>query len=155
MPLRITSAHLMRAAGAARQMQGRMERVSKKAETAIESGVRAVVVGGTAFGLGVVAGRYGGVKVVGVPLELGVAVLSHLAGFSGIGGQNARHLHAVGDGALASYLTTTGRGVGIKMAAKSEGSKAVADRIAGELNSADLGAARLSDEELAKLAKRA
>jgi hypothetical protein len=153
MPVRISALDLARYRGAAEKMRGRLQSVRKQAEGVIETGVRSVVVGGTAFGLGLANGRYGGVKVAGVPVDLGLAIVSHMAGFAGLGGTQNKHLHSVGDGALAAYLATTGRGVGIKMAANSEGAKAVKDRVAGELAAAGLGGQRLTSEQLDNLAR--
>jgi len=153
MPVRISSADLARYRGGLERMKGRLATVSKRAEGVIETGVRAAVVGGTAFGLGLANGRYGGVKVAGVPLDLGTAVLAHLAGFGGLGGAQSKHLHSIGDGALATYLATAGRGVGIKMAANAEGAKAVKDRVAGELSAAGLGGERLTDDQLRVLSQ--
>lgn len=150
MPMRLTAGDIFRARNRVMSLQGKLAGVSKKAEGVIETAIRTTLAGGTAFGMGVVNGRYGGVKLVGVPLDLGVAVTAHLAGFLGLAGRMSGHLHSVADGSLCSYLTTQGRGVGIKMAAKTDGKPALAERIQGELG--DLGGQRLTKEELSRLA---
>ena len=54
---------------------------------------------------------------MGVPLDLGLAVALHVGAFVGLAGSSSQHLHGFGDGFLAAFLTTTGRGVGQKWAA--------------------------------------
>lgn len=80
--------------------------------------VRTAEIGGTAFLLGLAQGRTDGIEVVGVPLELLLGGAGTL--FSLIeGGQGyAHHIAAVADGALAAYLTTLGRGVGVTLRQK-------------------------------------
>jgi len=118
MPIQVSRAHLSRLHHSARLAMARGDRIRKRAEGAIEQGVCALEVGAASFGFGVVQGRTGGVKVVGVPLDLGAAVILHLAGFTGIAGKMADHAHSLGNGALASYLTSLGRGIGIEMRKK-------------------------------------
>ena len=83
-----------------------------KADEAVDKVVTATVTGGAAFAFGVAQGRYGSIEVVGVPADLGAGVALHALGFIGVGGRNAEYTHAAGNGALACYLATLGRGVG-------------------------------------------
>lgn len=74
--------------------------------------IRTAEVSGTAFLAGMVQGRTGGIELFGFPVEL-LAGLG-LTAFSLVGGAGdlSHHLAAVGDGALAAYSTTLGRGMG-------------------------------------------
>lgn len=95
----------------AQRAMARARNMAEKSEKVIETALRTAEVGGAAFGMGVVKGRFGNIEVVGVPIDLVAASGLHLLGFFG-GDRYADHLHALGDGALASYLTTLGTGVG-------------------------------------------
>ena len=104
----------------------RLKSAGKKADRVVETMVHTAEVGSAAFVAGVVQGRTGGVEVLGVPMDLGAAAALHVLGFLGVGGKFASHLHGFGDGFLAAFLATTGRGVGQTMkekapAAKTEG----------------------------------
>lgn len=93
----------------------------KTAEEQIGAVVTTLEVGGTSLGLSYGRGRYGEAgnwEVVGVPVDLGVAALSH--GFALLGGfgSGSDHMRAVGDGALACYLAHKGMDWGYKAANK-------------------------------------
>ncbi len=96
----------------------RLQNVSKKTDKVVEQVVHTAEVGSAAFVAGVVQGRTGGIEVLGVPLDLGLAASLHGLAFLGIGGKASGHLHGFGDGFLAAFLTTTGRGVGVTMKEK-------------------------------------
>ena len=119
-----------------------------KADVAVDKVVHATVTGGSAFMFGVVQGRYGGVEIVGVPVDLGAAVLLHAAGFMGIGGKASEYMHAAGNGALASYLTTLGRGVGVEWKAR-----ALSAGGAPGLPAAAASGSTISERELERLAR--
>lgn len=76
--------------------------------------VRTAEVGGAAFAFGVANGYTGGVEVLGIPLDLGLGVLGHVGGFL-VGGDVSNHVHSISDGAIASYATVSGIGIGAKM----------------------------------------
>ncbi len=99
----------------------RMEGVKKKGESVVGELVCAAEVSASAFAFGAIQGRYGAVEVLGVPADLGAAVLLHLAGFVGVAGKASEHLHAFGDGALASFFFTMGRGTGVNWKSKALG----------------------------------
>lgn len=96
----------------------RLQSASKKADKVVEQVVHTAEVGSAAFIAGVVQGRTGGVEILGVPLDLGLAAGLHGLAFLGIGGKMSSHLHGFGDGFLAAFLATTGRGVGVTMKEK-------------------------------------
>ena len=91
-------------------------------------------------------------KVGPLPLELVVGVGSHAVGL--IASPTASvHLHAVGMGAIDSFMNSLGRGLG-RRARKSAGLPPLPETLlAGEEEPATGGGA-LSDEELASLARR-
>jgi hypothetical protein len=89
----------------------------------VQTVVHTTEVSSAAFVAGVVQGRYGGIELLGVPLDLGLAVALHVAAFVGLAGRSSPHLHGFGDGFLAAFLTTTGRGVGQAWAVKSPPAK--------------------------------
>ena len=146
MPMKVAASSLTRYKNIAEKAMERARRVREKGQEAVERGVRTFVSTGTAFGLGVVQGRTGGVELFGkLPRELLVGAGAHVAGYMRMGGKNSEHLHAVGDGALALYAGTMGRAVGSQW--KATGKLLGAPKVAGELPSA--GADFASDEELA------
>lgn len=93
--------------------KGRVARVKAEAEEAVEVVVAAAEVSGTAFGLGMINGRYGSPEVVGIPVDAGVGIAAHVLAFCDIAPD---HLHNVGNGGLGSYFSALGVGVGQKMA---------------------------------------
>jgi hypothetical protein len=117
----ISKASVSRLAQRAEGLQKRMMRFKAHAEKTTEKVVRTVEVGAMALGMGIVQGRSGSVEIVGVPLELGIGAGLNLLGYFGIAGKHSDHLNNLGDGALAAYLTTVGKGVGTAMKLKSLG----------------------------------
>lgn len=113
--------------------------------------VRSVEVSGAAFMVGLLQGRTGGLAVAGVPAELLIGAALSGAALLGLAGDASHHLACFGDGALAAYAVTAGRGVGVSMRAKSMGgTPAVA---AGAVTSLGAGSEGLSVEEIAALAR--
>lgn len=87
-------------------------RARQKAGEVTEKLVRTAEIGGTSFGFGFLNGRQGGVELFGVPIELAVGIGANLFAMMGVGRGMETHLASVGDGALAAYFHTLGRGVG-------------------------------------------
>jgi hypothetical protein len=110
--LKVGAQQLLAMRNRAESMLSRAGKVKAKAEAAVHGLVRSAEVGTSAFALGVVQGRYGPVEVLGVPVDLGIAVAGHLVGFAGLAGNASAHVHAFADGALATYAATLGRGTG-------------------------------------------
>lgn len=128
----------------------RMDKVSAQTSKQIETAVHTAEVSSAAFVAGVVQGRYGGIEVMGIPMDLGLAALLHVGGFMGVGGKMSSHLHGFADGFLASFLTTTGRGVGQSWKARVEAEKkpgAVTEGHHGELPGSPSGGSALTDDE--------
>lgn len=138
----------------AERLMARARTITEKSEETVGQVIRTMEVGGAAFTAGVLKGRYGTVEVAGVPADLGAAVALHGIGFLG-GGKYKEHLHAFGDGVLASYLTAVGAGIGDRMAresaasaARPAGAAAPAATSQGDSHELSSGAERLSDQEL-------
>jgi hypothetical protein len=147
MALQLSKSELVRMAKKAESLQKRVQRATEKADDVIDRVVRTTEVGATAFGFGVVQGRYGAIEVAGIPIDLGAAVLGHIGGFMGVGGRNAQHLHAFADGALASYAVTMGRGAGASWRQKAVTSGQVDQLPPGAKGSGDI----LTREEMADI----
>ncbi len=134
--------------------RARLQQAGKKADSVVTRVVHTAEVGTAAFTSGVIQGRTGGVEIVGVPLDLGLASGLHLLGFMGVGGKMSGHLHGFADGFLGSFLTQVGVGVGRTMAEKSgSGPAKLPAATAGALGPAS-GGARLTnlDRRLATMA---
>lgn len=125
MALKLTRKDLTGWKGKALRAQNRMKSISAKADKTVGIVVHTAEVSSAAFVAGVVQGRTGGVEVLGVPMDLGLAAGLHVLGFAGVGGKMSGHLHGFGDGFLAAFLATTGRGVGQAMKVK-QGTPALA-----------------------------
>lgn len=149
-PMKITKADASRAMDRLASVKNRIAKVQREAEERVEQVVRTFEVAGTAFGIGVMQGRTGGIEVVGIPLELGGGLLLEVLGHLDFAGKMSGHLINVGDGALAAYATTLGRGVGQEWSDKAAhhgGSKQVKTGSSGTLPSGGL-----SPEEIAMAA---
>lgn len=147
------------------ERQGKFVRL--KARQAVEAvrektpEIKAVAVaqgvsGAAAMGFGFLHGRFEAKKLmVGpVPWELAAGLGAHVAAFTGIGKEYAPYLHAFGLGAINSFLHSFGRGLGRK-ARKAAGLPPVAETLlSGEDEGETTGGGALSDEELARLARR-
>lgn len=108
----LTNKQIEELENAALRSRNALKRVKEQAEKSVAAVVSTAEIATAAFTMGLLDGRYGGVEVLGVPLSLGAAGASHLAGFLGLASE---HMHSFGNGFLASYLTTLGNGVGAKM----------------------------------------
>lgn len=127
MPVHISAAHLARMRRTSESLMARGTKLRAKAEGAVTALVDAAEVGGASFAFGVIQGRYGAVDIVGVPVDLAAALGLHVLGFLGVGGKMNRHIHSFGNGALASYLSTLGRGAGLNMKSKALGTAVKGD----------------------------
>ena len=141
------------------KFKNQAEAMTRKAKTALAKADKAVAtvitsseVGASAFLFGLIQGKFGGCSIVGVPADLLSGLALHVLAFAGIGGANAHHLHAFGDGALASYLNSLGKQVGISLQSP-EDKKAIAQaKVSGEISGLS-GGATLADEELARMVR--
>lgn len=117
MPIQITRAKADDLLQRLERMRASAKGMRERADQAVNQVVQTMEVGGTAFGIGLVNGRWGGVEVLGMPLELLGAGLLH-AGALAVPRVTGDHLHNMADGALAAYLTTLGAGIGREMLAQ-------------------------------------
>ena len=167
MSLQITRQDAERLLRTAQNARASIKRAKEHANEAVERVVQTVEVGSTAFGFGIINGRFNGVEVLGVPLDALTGFGLHALGFFGVAPQ---HLHNFGDGAMASYLTTTGAGIGRAMAVRAGAAAPMQGKPAGSagwIGTGQLpagsavygqfpgGAPRLTDEQLAMMAARA
>jgi hypothetical protein len=101
-----TSQSLAKAREYAERMSSKMAKLREHAEEAIGNGIQVTEVGGTAFAFGYANGRWGEdgeIKMLGVPVDLGVGfALTGIAMFGGLG-KYAEHGVNIGSGALAAY----------------------------------------------------
>lgn len=116
--------------------------------------VRSAEIALSTFGFGVLQGRFkkvGGLTF-GLPIDLVAgAVLHALPMLFGFARPLAHHYHAVADGALASFFTTTGYRVGERWAAGG-GLRASLSGIFGDEKPV-AGGSTIADAELASLVK--
>lgn len=129
----------------AESMKRKVQSFREHGQKATKHVVRTAEVAGTAYAVGLIQGRMGGVEVFGLPVEL-LAGLG-LFGFSLLGGagEMSEHAAAIGDGALAAYAVTLGRGMG------------AASRSGGALPAGGAAISKgesLSPEEVAAIAER-
>jgi hypothetical protein len=121
MPVHISAATLARMRTQAGSLAKRAGALRDRAESSVKRLVCTAEVSAASFGFGIAKGRYGAVDVAGIPADLGTALLLHVGGFMKLAGKSSHHLHGFADGALASYLTDLGKGVGISMKQKALG----------------------------------
>lgn len=114
----VSKASLVRAHERLQTMQNRIAKFKDHAAKTTEKVVRSVEVGSAALVVGVLQGRAGSVEIMGVPAELAAGLALNLAGYFGVAGKHSDHLNNFGDGALAAYLVTVGKGVGTAWKAK-------------------------------------
>jgi hypothetical protein len=99
--------------------QKRVSKIKEMADDKVQHVVRSTEVGASALVLGVVMGKYGAKAetIAGIPTGLATAAVLHGMGLFGVGGDMASHLHAFGDGALATFASGFGKQIGAASAA--------------------------------------
>ena len=108
----------------------------------------------SAFTFGVLQGKFkasGGLTAFGLPVDLLSGLGLHIFGLFNFAQPYAHHLHAVGDGALASFFTTTGYRVGERWASSGSLTKGMAGML-GDAK-APAGGSTIADKELASLVR--
>lgn len=101
-------------------LKGQLAKLKARGNEQMERAVGFVEMSTSAFGFGLVDGRWGGVEFLGMPLPLLAAGVLHGIGFLGIA---SSHMHCFANGAAANYLTVLGQGIGAKMAADAQAAK--------------------------------
>ena len=117
-----TSQSLSKAREYAERMQKRMATIRETAEKAVGDGIEVTEVGGAAFAFGYANGRWGQdgeMKMLGIPVDLGVGfALTGIAMFGGLG-EYREHGVNIGSGALAAYGYRSGFQLGADAASNS------------------------------------
>jgi len=135
----------------ARQVGEKLQGAWPRARQLVPHVGEAMGVGGL---FGYLHGRAPEKRMVGpVPVELGVGVAAHMIGLF-VSEEAAPHAHAVGLASLASFAHSLGRGFGRKHRQAAGLPPATESLLAGE-EPERTGGGALSDEELARLARRA
>jgi len=135
----------------------------QKKEDVLAAATQTAGISATAFALGLVAGKRGPLTIPftgdRVPAEPVIGLAAHTAAFMGwAGDKHAAFLHAVGDGALGSWVNQMGRKIGRSLQTpadvermRAHGGGALADG-RFTMGADDLtGGASLADHELARM----
>jgi len=146
------------------RMTAKAKNVIERSRATMETVVTTTEVGAAAFLFGLAQGKFGGIQIVGVPLDLLAGIGLHIAAFSGVGGKgNEKHLHAFADGALSSFFNHLGRDVGYAVQTPADRERIAKYATAKKKTYATMpggqysfgvgssGGASLADEELARM----
>ncbi len=150
MKLNFSQQDIVRFKSQAESIQRRAKAALARADEAVATVITTSEVGAASFLFGLAQGKFGGISIVGVPIDLLSALGLHIAAFAGVGGSNAHHLHAFGDGALASYLNGLGRQVGRSIQSDADRARIAKSGVQGDETT---GGASLADEELARMVR--
>lgn len=97
---------------AAERAVNRLKNVQLDMKEAMAAIKQTMEVSIASFGMAYVLARWGGpgasISVVGVPVELGVALVLKVVGFTGILDEYSSDAHNIGDGLLSVYLVKKG-----------------------------------------------
>lgn len=116
--LQLSKADVMRMRERAERLQAYAKRTLEKSKEVVSTVVTTIEVTAAAFGWGVIKGKWGEVEIFGAPLTLVAGLTLHVLAFFGVAGNMSTHLHAFGDGTLASWASTTGIAAGDAWRAK-------------------------------------
>jgi len=159
MAMQLSKQDVQKIAKRATSLQSKAKNAMDKAEGVIGTAVRTVEVTASAFGFGLLQGRYGGIEVMGVPIDLGAGLAGHAAAFV-MDGDMSPHLHAFADGALATFSATMGASAGEAWYERSltEDQRKTLEAKRKELNdakrSAGIRGMGMSDQDVARFAGR-
>jgi len=109
----------------------------------------------SSFTFGVLQGRFkakGGLTFFALPVDLLAGATMHILGLFPFTRPYAHHLHALGDGALASFFTTTGYRVGERWG-EGKGFVKSLTGIFGDEEKQVAGGSSIADKELASLVR--
>lgn len=102
------------------RMSKRMANMAKNAQEQTAKAVRTAECAAAGAVLGFLDGRYDRTELFGAPLAGVAGVGFHIGGFV-VGGDEAEHLHAIGDGCLAVYSAKVAKDVGVDRKNKANG----------------------------------
>lgn len=118
--------------------------------------IRTGTVALSAFGFGLLQGKFkdkGGAVAWGLPVDLLAGAAFHVIGLIPFARPYAHHLAAIGDGALASFFTTSGYRVGERWAKGGSLSSGIAGLFGDSAAQPVSGGASIADRELASLVR--
>lgn len=110
----------------------------------------------SSFGFGVLQGKYkdkGGLVLWGLPVDLLAGAAFHLIGLIPFARHYGHHLANLGDGALASFFTTTGYRVGERWTKGGSLSSGIAGIFGDAAKEPVTGGGSIADRELASLVR--
>jgi len=110
----------------------------------------------SSFTFGVLQGKYkekGGLVLWGLPVDLLAGAAFHLVGLIPFARQYQHHLANLGDGALASFFTTTGYRVGERWTKGGSLSSGISGIFGDSAKEPVTGGASIADKELASLVR--
>lgn len=110
----------------------------------------------SSFTFGVLQGKYkekGGLVLWGLPVDLLAGAAFHLVGLIPFARQYSHHLANLGDGALASFFTTTGYRVGERWTKGGSFSSGISGIFGDTAKAPVTGGASIADSELASLVR--
>lgn len=110
----------------------------------------------SSFGFGVLQGKFkekGGLVAFGLPVDLLAGAAFHLLGLIPFARGYSHHLANLGDGALASFFTTTGYRVGERWAKGGSLTSGIAGIFGDSSSQPVTGGAAIADKELASLVR--
>jgi len=150
--LRLTSGSVMSRLGTGFGARGLLGRADQFLSRELKS-VRTADVALSSFAFGVLQGKFkaqGGLTLLGLPVDLLAGATFHVMGLFDFARGYSHHLHAFGDGALASFFTTTGYRVGERWA---QGGSLM-HGLSGMFGDKEpAGGSTIADKELASLVK--
>jgi hypothetical protein len=115
--------------------------------------VRSSEIALSSFSFGLLQGRFksqGGLTVFALPVDLLAGATFHVMALFDFARPYAHHMHAFGDGALASFFTTTGYRVGERWASGGSLMRGLSGMF-GDVGKEPAGGSTIADEQLAKL----
>jgi hypothetical protein len=140
------------------RMTARARAVMEKTDEAVASFITTSEVSASSFLFGLAQGKFGGIAIFGVPVDLLTGLALHVAAFAAGGKyKNLHHLHAFADGALASFFGGLGRQVGRQIQTPADVERMMRSGRASALPDGKYtvggvtGGASLADEELARM----
>ena len=139
--------------GASSLIHGAISMLRHELNPAVRSGAIAL----SAFSMGVIQGKYqkqGGLTLAGLPVDMLSGAAFHVVALFGFARSYAPLLHALGDGALATFLSTTGYRVGERWASGSKGFiPAMMGAFVGESDKPVSGGSSIADNEMKNLVR--
>jgi len=150
--LRLSSHGIMSRLGAGGSARGLLSSADRLLSKEIQA-VRSSEIALSAFSFGLLQGRFkaqGGLTVFALPVDLLAGATFHVLGL--FSRHYSHHLHAVGDGALASFFTTTGYRVGERWASGGSLIRGMAGMF-GDVGKEPAGGSSIADQELENLVR--